>query len=136
MKTVLMGILAIVLGAIIGGMVNMGIIMVGPSIIPLPEGVDPTDMESLKANMENFKAIHFITPFLAHALGTLVGAIIATLLARKGKMWFALGIGLFFLAGGFTNVMMLPAPMWFNAVDLIFAYIPMGYLGFVIARRF
>jgi hypothetical protein len=32
-------------------------------------------------------------------------------------------------------VFMLPSPMWFNTVDLVVAYIPMAYLGGMIAGR-
>ena len=68
-------------------------------------------------------------PFLAHALGTLVGAYIAARFAANNNMRFALLIGLIFLAGGIANVMMLPSPLWFTLVDLLGAYIPMAYLG-------
>jgi hypothetical protein len=69
-------------------------------------------------------------PFLAHALGTLIGAIIAAAIAATHKMKFALSIGVCFLVGGVMNIVMLPsAPIWFCALDVIVAYIPMGYLG-------
>ncbi len=38
-------------------------------------------------------------------------------------------IAVFFLAGGIANVLMLPSPTWFIILDLVVAYIPMGYLG-------
>ena len=38
-------------------------------------------------------------------------------------------IGIFFLIGGITNLFMLPAPTWFAVVDLVGAYLPMGWLG-------
>ena len=31
-------------------------------------------------------------------------------------------------------VSMLGGPMWFNITDLLLAYIPMGYLGGILAR--
>lgn len=72
---------------------------------------------------------NLIIAFLAHALGTLVGAIIAGLIAATHKMKFALSIGLFFLIGGIINVFMLPSPLWFAIIDLAGAYIPMAWLG-------
>ncbi len=68
-------------------------------------------------------------PFLAHALGTLVGAIVAYKIAANKKKTMALIVGCIFLVFGTINVFVLPAPMWFNAVDLIFAYIPMALLA-------
>ncbi|WP_317129918.1 hypothetical protein [Psychroflexus aestuariivivens] len=44
---ILRNILAIVLGLIIGSAVNMGLVILGPSVIAPPEGVDMTNMESL-----------------------------------------------------------------------------------------
>lgn len=129
MNPILRNIIAIIAGVIIGSMVNMGLIMISSSIIHPPSGADVTDMESLKSSMHLFEAKHFIFPFLAHALGTLAGAYIASLIAVSHKMKFALGVGAFFLLGGITNVFMLPSPLWFTVLDLVGAYIPMGWLG-------
>ena len=129
MKPIYKNSLAVVIGLIVGGIVNMGLIMVSGSVIPPPEGVDPTDMESLKQNMHLFKAKHFIFPFLAHALGTLAGAYLAAKIAVSHQLKFALGISAFFLLGGITNAFLLPAPTWFLVVDLIFSYLPIGWLG-------
>lgn len=122
-------IFAVVAGFIVGSIVNMGLIMVLSEIIPPPAGVDVTDMESLKNSMHLFQPIHFLSPFLAHALGTLVGAAVAAMFAASHKMRFALGIGAFFMLGGIANAFMLPSPAWFIALDLVVAYLPMGWLG-------
>lgn len=135
MNPILQNILAVLAGVVIGGALNMGIVMLGPSIIPPPEGVDTTTMEGLQAGMHLFTAKHFITPFLAHALGTLVGAFIAAKIAATRKMNIALILGAFFLVGGIMAVSMLPAPLWYNIVDLVCAYIPMAYLGGILAIR-
>lgn len=129
MKPVLKNSLAVVGGIVLGGMVNMGLIMISGSIIPPPEGVDPTSMESLQENMHLFGPRHFIFPFLAHAFGTLVGALLAAKIAVSNQMAFALMVSAFFLLGGIANAFMLPAPAWFIAVDLLLAYIPMGWIG-------
>jgi hypothetical protein len=129
MNPVLKNILAVVGGIAIGMGVNMGLIILSGSIIPPPEGVDPMNAESIKANIHLYEFKHFIFPFLAHALGTLAGAFVAAKFAATHKMKFALGIGAFFLAGGIANTFMIPAPTWFIVVDLIAAYLPMGWLG-------
>ncbi|WKD85902.1 hypothetical protein KCTC32516_01250 [Polaribacter huanghezhanensis] len=98
------------------------------SVIPPPNGADVTSMEGLKESLHLFEPKHFFFPFLAHAIGTLVGAIVTDkIAATKKKM--TLIVGCIFLVFGTINVFMLPAPMWFNAVDLIFAYIPMALLA-------
>lgn len=129
MHPVLRNVLAMIAGVLAGGLVNMAIVMAGPMVIPLPEGVDPSDVDSLKENIHLLKARHFIAPFLAHAIGTLAGAFIAAAIAHSHHFKFALGIGAFFLAGGIMNSFLLPAPGWFIAADLLLAYIPFALLG-------
>lgn len=126
---ILRNILAVILGVIVGGTVNMTIINLSGSIIPPPEGADVTTMEGLTEAMHMFEPKHFLMPFLAHAIGTLVGAIVAAIIAATHKMKFALSIGFFFLLGGIASVFMLPSPIWYAAVDILLAYIPMAYLG-------
>lgn len=129
MKPMVRNIVAVIAGIIIGSVVNMGIIMISGSIIPPPEGTDTTTMAGLKKAIRLFEPQHFIFPFLAHALGTLAGAMTTALIAANNKMKFALSIGLVFLIGAVINIIILPSPAWFNILDLAWAYIPMGYLG-------
>jgi hypothetical protein len=129
MNSTVKNILAVVSGLVIGSVVNMGLITISGSIIPPPEGVDNTTMEGLKESMHLFQPKHFIFPFLAHALGTLVGAFLAAKIAAARKMTFAMVIGVFFLVGGIVNVMMLPSPTWFSILDIVGAYIPMAWIG-------
>lgn len=129
MKPFLRNSLAAIAGILVGGVVNMGIILISDSIIPPPAGADVTTMEGLQESMHLFKPINFLMPFLAHALGTLTGAMVtAYFVVSEPKKW-AIFIGCFFLLGGVSNVVMLPSPLWFNIVDLVGAYIPMAYLG-------
>ena len=136
MHPILKNILAVIAGAIIGSAVNIFLVNIGPMIIPAPEGADVTTMEGLAETMHLFEPKHFIFPFLAHALGTLVGAAIAAMIAANRKQTYAIVIGVFFLVGGTLNVLWLPSPAWFNVVDLIFAYIPMGWLGYKLYQKF
>ena len=135
MNNIIRNVLAIITGILVGSMVNMSIIMISSSVIPPPEGADVTTMEGLKASMHLFQPKHFIMPFLAHAIGTLVGALLAGMIAATQKMQMAFIIGLVFLAGGLMNIFMLPSPTWFTVVDLAGAYIPMSYIAGKIATR-
>lgn len=135
MNSIIRNILAVIAGIIIGSIVNMGIITISGSIIPPPEGADVTTMEGLKASMHLFKPINFFFPFWAHAIGTLAGALIAAFIAATHKMTLALVIGLFFLLGGITNILLLPSPTWFAIVDIAGAYLPMAWLGATLVNR-
>ncbi len=135
MKSVGKNILAVIAGVVGGSLVNILLVNIGPSIVPLPEGADVSTMENLRDSMKLFTPVNFIFPFLAHALGTLVGAFIAARFTASHHLKFALCIGLFFLLGGIAAVNMLGGPMWFNVADLLLAYIPMSILGAALAGR-
>ena len=122
-------ILAILAGVILGSVVNMAIVTFGPSLIPPPAGADMLTPEGIAAAMPLLEPRHFITPFLAHALGTMVGAFVAYGVAASHKAPFAYAIGVLFLIGGIAACFMIPAPAWFMALDLVVAYLPMAWLA-------
>jgi len=135
MKPVGKNILATIAGVVIGSVVNMILVNIGPSIIPLPEGADISTMEGLHDSMKLFTPANFVFPFLAHALGTLVGAFVVAKFAASHHNKFAVGIGVFFLLGGMAAASMIGGPLWFNITDLLLAYIPMSLLGAFLAGR-
>jgi hypothetical protein len=129
MRKILRVVLAVVLGFAVGSAVNMGIIMVSGKIIPPPAGADVTTMEGLKASLHLFEPRHFLLPFLAHALGTVVGALVAAALGPPRSVAPAYAVGVLFMLGGIANAFLLPGPAWFNVVDLVFAYLPAAWLA-------
>ncbi len=128
-------VLAVVLGLLLGSVVNMGVIALGGTLVPPPGGLDTRTADGLQAAMPLFQPRHFAAPFLAHALGTLVGAAVAVRLSPRRGIGPAIAVGGFFLLGGLAAAWMLPAPAWFIATDLLLAYGPMAWLGARIARR-
>ena len=134
MSPIVKNILAVVAGLVTGSIVNMAIIMVGPILIPLPEGVDMSDMEAFAENLKRLEPVNFVAPWLAHALGTFAGAFVAAKLATNHHLKFAIGIGAFFLLGGVSVVAMYGGPVWFAVLDLVGAYLPMAYLGAMVGR--
>jgi len=134
MKVYLNIALALVAGVVVGGVVNMMIVMVGPMVIQPPEGIDMTSAESLKANAHLLQSKHYIFPLLAHALGTFVGAFLAYKIAKHYQVLVAFSIGALFFLGGVSAAQMIPAPIDFILVDLIFAYFPMAYAAISLAK--
>ena len=128
MHPILRHLLALLAGWIAGSAVNMALVQVGFVVFPIP-GLVPGDTEAMAEIMPTLEAQFFLFPFLAHALGTLVGAAIAATIAKNNKLRFAWVIGLLFLLGGIAASFMIPAPAWFVAVDLLLAYLPMAWLG-------
>ena len=135
MPNLVRNVLAVVAGIAIGMAVNAALILLSPSIIAPPAGVDVNNADSLSKSMHLFEPRHFIMPWLAHALGTLVGALVAFLIAASYKAQIGYAIGVVFLCGGVAASFMIPAPAWFVALDLLAAYLPMAWLGVRIGTR-
>ncbi|MEX0273044.1 MAG: hypothetical protein AB3N16_01565 [Flavobacteriaceae bacterium] len=128
MNPIVKNIIAVIVGLVVGHFVNFSLIKLGHTLFPI-EGIDPNNLEDLARVMPTLDFKYFVFPFLAHALGTLAGAMVAAFLAANHKMKFALGIGVAFLLGGIMASIMIPAPTWFVATDLIMAYLPMAWIG-------
>jgi len=135
MTVILRNIVGFLIGLVLGGAVNMGLIVLGPLIIPPPQGVDVTDPEALSASMHLFEARHFVFPLFSHASGTFTGSVAAFFIAASYRTQISYVVGTAFFAGGIAASFMIPAPAWFVAVDLVFAYFPMAWIGQKLAYR-
>ncbi len=122
-------ILGVFAGIVVASLVNMGLIAVGHAVVPLPPGADISSMERLSETIHLFGPQNYIFIFLAHALGPLVGTFVAMLIAVSHKVKIAVGMAVFFLLGGIAANVMIPAPFWYKAIDLIFAYVPTTLIG-------
>jgi len=135
-RAVFRNVLAVIVGFVIGSVVNMGLVQLGWRMIPVPAGVNVHDVKSMAASMHLFEAKHFIFPFLGHALGAFSGALTAYLIASTRRTMLSLVVGSLFLLGGIAACLLLPAPPWFIVLDLTLAYMPMAWLATVAGRRF
>ena len=128
MKQTLKNIAIVILGIIVGMIVNIGLIILGGTIFAPSENFEPM-------NAMNWDFKYFIFPFLAHSIGTLSGALIVSKLSKKSSIILPLIVGLYFLLGGIYMITILPAPMWFVLLDVILGYIPMALLGWKLANE-
>ncbi len=136
MNPILRNILVVIGGLFVGGLVNGLIVSISGSVIPLPGDIDPNDMEALKDAIGSFETKHYIMPFLAHALGTLVAAFLIAKFAVSAHMQLAVFIpGILFLIGGIMASQMLGTPMVPTVVDLVFAYLPMAFIGYKLGYK-
>ena len=135
MGVLLRNLFAVIIGMVIGSAINIAIIYLGNFLIPLPPGIDPTDIGSLKMNIKKLPIFHFIPPLLAHAFGTLSGAFITAKTAARQQFTWSLFIGIFFLASGIFTVFQIGGPTWFVSLDLLLAYLPMAWWGWYLAQK-
>jgi hypothetical protein len=120
--------LAIIIGIITGSLVNAGLIFLSNAAFGAPEGMDLLDAESVKAHANELTTANFVGTLLAHQMGTLVGALVAAMIAPMRKMIFSIGIGVWFLLGGIYACSLIPAPTWFIIADFAL-YIPFAFIG-------
>lgn len=108
-------VLATILGFIASMGVNMAIINFG---IPVTvEAGGDMDAARLKV-MESFTAMEYLIPLSAHIFGVLIGLIVARLICKTSNIPIYIVGGLHML-GTVIVSFMIPAPVWFNIVDLI-----------------
>lgn len=116
-------VLATIIGLIVGNVVNMGIITLFITVDVVP-GEDQ-NAAFLKV-MESFTAIDYLIPLAAHVFGILAGLIVARLICKTSNIPIFI-IGILHLIGTIIAQFMIPAPAWFNVVDLILPIIIILY---------
>jgi 3D (Asp-Asp-Asp) domain-containing protein len=102
--------------------------LLGHTLFPLPEGIDPMDMESIKENMHLIPVGAKVFVIIAHFMGILMGMFVAALIS-KTSMVPAYIVGGLMLAATTFNLIMLPKETWFVATDTVGAI-----LGFYFGR--
>ena len=112
----------------------MLLVQTGMIVFTAPEGIDISTEAGLKSAMTIMSPIHFIFPFLAHALGTLFGAWFAIRFTISKHISAAYSIGMLFLLGGIMMVFSVGGPTWFIILDLTIAYLPMAWLGYRLGK--
>ena len=113
----------------VGSIINMILIWLGGELLPAPAGHDLSTPTGFEKALPLLTPLHFLFPFLAHALGTLSAAMLVSWLKPGETRKYALIVGGITMLSGIAACFMIPAPGWFMAADLLLAYIPMALLG-------
>ena len=124
-------IIGFIVGYVAGTAVNFALIMANMAL--MPAGTDFSTPEGVNAVMAQMGPVNYLVVFLAHGLGAFVGAVVCSLIAVSHRFVLSLVIGALFMLGGIYAAAVIDAPLWFEAVDIVLAYIPMAWLGWKIA---
>ena len=76
MKLFFRNISALITGVLIGSIINIGLVIIGGNIFPLPEIFD-------SMNALNWDIKYFLFPFSAHAIGTFSGSFIGSKICKN-----------------------------------------------------
>lgn len=121
-------VIAVIVGIVAGGIVNMAFIMLSWVIFRPPEGADMTHPETLRAYIESLPPPAFVLVLIAHGGGASAGGFVAARVAGRRAMMLGSIVGGVFLIGGVINSVMIPRPIWFAVVDVLL-YVPCGIAG-------
>ena len=105
---------AVVLGVIAAVVVIIAIEALGHSLYPLPAGMDVTDTEAMNAYVMTLPVTALLIVMAAWIVATLVGGLLACIIARETPLIYSAIIGGLVLLGTIINLMSLPHPLWFS----------------------
>lgn len=125
----------LIVGLVAGSVVNMLIVILSMSMYPPPPGLDYSDTTAFQAYIASLPTAAFGLVFLAHAGGTFAASLVAAVIARRRFLILGAALGAWFFFGGLYNVLVLPAPPWFEILDLV-AYLPCGLAGAKLGQAF
>jgi uncharacterized protein YacL len=125
--------------AIIGGLVSASIGMmivqsIGHYVYPLPDGIDPSDVEQLKAYIKTAPLGAFWFLLLSYSVGSLIGGIVTSYIDQKSKFRNGLIIGVLLSIAGLVQLMTIPHPFWFAILSECL-YIPFVLIGIFIIPK-
>jgi hypothetical protein len=106
MKSILLS----ALGLVIGAMMNLFVISLGPNI---------------------FGDNHHAIAILAHMFGAFTGAFFVCMVRVDRPLLYAMSIGGAYLGMAVMDMLVLKnLPLWFILTDLFVAHLPLAYLGY------
>lgn len=110
--------LAVLGGLVVGFIVVTILETIGHVLFPLPEGIDPMSVESIKANMHLVPIGSFLFVAIAHFFGIICAMLVARRISRQSFIPSYI-VASVMVALTVLNLMLLPHPFWFLVVDII-----------------
>ena len=126
-------ILAVVAAFVVGGICVFGLEFLGQRFYPLPEGVDPNNMDQLKEYIKQAPAGALGMVLLAQSAGSLVGGIVTGWLGCSRLFLLGLIYGCLALLMAAINVYLIPHPVWFTVLSLVLP-IPLALFGTIVGQ--
>ncbi len=134
MRNSIKNIFAVLLAISAAAIIAFSLIVLGHSIFPTPDGIDTNNFESIKNNFHLFEVKHLLFPLIAHGLATLAASYLVSRFAKTHKFWFAIGIGIIFMAASLSLSLRIGHFSWIGIVEIA-QYIPISFLGYKIWQR-
>ena len=134
MGSILRTFLAVLAGLIVGYVIITVFETVSTLVYPLPPGVDPMDIEALRAIVDLIPAGAFVFIIAGWGVGAFAGSWLAGRIATRQKAPHGLVVTVLLTLGGLFTLLTIPHPVWVWAVGLA-ALVGGGYAGSRLATR-
>lgn len=103
-------------------------------LYPLPTGVVPGNLESMRNAISGMPAGAFALVVIGWTVGAFAGSWVAAMLADRRPRVHAAIVVAILLAAGITNMVVLPHPAWVW-VAAVLGFLGGGHLGTTVAQR-
>jgi len=134
MRNIGRSILAVLGGGVVCAILIFAVEAVGSRIYPLAPGVDPTDLEALKAAMAEMPLGAYLFLLLGWFLGPLAGSWVAARLAPGSPLLHGMILAGLVAGSAILNLVVLPHPAWLWVAGPL-VILGGGWLGARLANR-
>ena len=125
---------AVILGLIVGMVLNMGVLFLNMVFFPMPEGVSMNDQAAMVAWMAELPQTAFILPVVAHLAQAFGGGWVAARVGASHPVVLAMIIGVLSMIGGILNLLQIPGPIWMWA-EMPFYLLLAALAGWMESKR-
>lgn len=112
-------ILAVVFGVVVAVVLIIAIEALGHTVYPVPDGLDLTIPEVLKAYMIDAPIAALLLVLGAWLVAALVGGLSACFIAKESPLVYSAIIGGLVLMGTVINLISIPHPLWFSITSVV-----------------
>ncbi len=133
MKFVARSVGAVIIGLVAALILAIGVEWMSSILHPFPPGVDPSDIEAIRAHVARYPAGGLLLAGLGWGLCTFAGSWFSTRIGPKRHPAHGILVGAILLTLAVVNMAMLPYPAWFWILNLL-GFPACCYAGIVLGR--
>jgi pimeloyl-ACP methyl ester carboxylesterase len=126
------GLFSLLAGLVAGAGLNVAIVGISTALYPPPADLAYEDVDAMAAYVSALPAAALVIVLAGHLIGTLFGAWLAARLAGRRPPILAAVVAAVFLLAGIANLVSIPHPLWFAALDVL-TYPTAGFLAWRLA---
>jgi hypothetical protein len=128
-------VIAVICGALVAFALVAGIEAVGARVLPGPEATVASQPAQLQTSVQKLPVVTQLFVVAAWIVATFLGAVAASLIARRRVMLVSAIVGILVLASTVANFVLIPHPLWMVICGVAGIVIAALLAGKLMARR-